>query len=908
MSGNVEPIAKVVPAQLSFLAIYNPLLGQTDEEFRKQVVFYYSKESNTNLSDNAANDEENQKLRHVGLAQGMVDFARSFANGAAVDSVDTKKTRVVMREIEENWWILASVDLTALPVNATSSGTTKGSGPTKPSTEYSSREVSPPALLLEQLSQAHRMFRLHHGSTLTDLITRLGRDRFCNTLDRFWSRFAQRWDVLLHGSPAVSIYGGIKLAAGGELGIGVGEEEWGSGEREVLEEFARRTDGLVDVVVSRYGEPAEEQSEVPAKSKSKKKKDARSGPQTPWMGSGQIPRASDGVVFSGVGAISRTSLRDVSEWMESIYGYGEYAYGVRDNPSSDRKRRRRRAQREVSNTQETSSTQQEYPPSVSSAKALPRGIPRPIVRAAEKSLERASEAVEANDAKETIPDSKAESGALNSITDPEAWKYYLTLGYSSWGSKDPQTNNVKDKEDSPDNNPPAVPQSDAADTALRNQPRHPGNLIPASQIDRVEEMIKKSIEQENKGHFIIGLKGDMDEIADEDPDDSGSEGWNNRILLRTLYIELERSLNTDSTDDDQTDYEKMIKAESQHKKTHTRLRVVVYIVCLPIHKHSIQHTHKLKESRYPTFQLTLTPSSQHRPFIYTFLFTPRADSLTLASFYQNLHTYFSPLHAPLSASTSPQRITSRIASTSQPYTTSPVDPSSASAAAAAPIFDLVFDPRTLTLHSSIPDIPDPGSSSSLLSADALSTTTTTTTTTQSPETSTWTRIDALSVHAAILDAVLRTRRIDALTNIEQTGKTSRGWWVVWLRLPGSNASSRDPYPTPSSEAVSAAATAAATTTTTGRSKVQNGQGTTLLREAFLVRRARDVGSDGSAGGGGGSKAGGSGRVVSGLWKMGLGGSGEKMGGRAEGWGPKGMAEGIGIDARKYVETLLSLNR
>lgn len=66
----------MVPAQLSFLAIYNPELGKTDEEFKNQIVFYYSGESNVNLADNVANENENSKLRHVGLAQGMVDFAR----------------------------------------------------------------------------------------------------------------------------------------------------------------------------------------------------------------------------------------------------------------------------------------------------------------------------------------------------------------------------------------------------------------------------------------------------------------------------------------------------------------------------------------------------------------------------------------------------------------------------------------------------------------------------------------------------------------------------------------------------------------------------------------------------------------------------------------------------------------
>jgi len=72
--------------------------------------------------------------------------------------------------------------------------------------------------------------------------------------------------------------------------------------------------------------------------------------------------------------------------------------------------------------------------------------------------------------------------------------------------------------------------------------------------------------------------------------------------------------------------------------------------------------------------------------------------------------------------------------------------------------------------------------------------------------------------------------------------------------------------------------------------------TDQLREAFLVRRARDAPTATT-------KSSGS-RFASGLWRP----TGEKMGGAAAGWGPKGLAEGIGVDARRYVEGLLSLNR
>lgn len=93
----------VVPAHLSYLAIYNPTLGPTDETVRDQIVFYYSHKHEVDLQRRAAErnatggrnrpdsqqnapttadkrreeeTEENEKLRQVGLAQGMVSFVK----------------------------------------------------------------------------------------------------------------------------------------------------------------------------------------------------------------------------------------------------------------------------------------------------------------------------------------------------------------------------------------------------------------------------------------------------------------------------------------------------------------------------------------------------------------------------------------------------------------------------------------------------------------------------------------------------------------------------------------------------------------------------------------------------------------------------------------------------------------
>ena len=74
----------IIPARLSFLAIYNPSLGPTDETFGDQLVFYWSRSEHDSRAARKKADktrdedarDENERLRHIGLAQGMVNFAR----------------------------------------------------------------------------------------------------------------------------------------------------------------------------------------------------------------------------------------------------------------------------------------------------------------------------------------------------------------------------------------------------------------------------------------------------------------------------------------------------------------------------------------------------------------------------------------------------------------------------------------------------------------------------------------------------------------------------------------------------------------------------------------------------------------------------------------------------------------
>ena len=82
MSGSANATG-VVPATLSFLAIYNPSLNDSDESIHDQIVYYYDKASDGRRShrDGGSTEreehrkEDNKRLRHIGLAQGMVQFA-----------------------------------------------------------------------------------------------------------------------------------------------------------------------------------------------------------------------------------------------------------------------------------------------------------------------------------------------------------------------------------------------------------------------------------------------------------------------------------------------------------------------------------------------------------------------------------------------------------------------------------------------------------------------------------------------------------------------------------------------------------------------------------------------------------------------------------------------------------------
>lgn len=558
---------------------------------------------------------------------------------------------------------------------------------------------------------------------------------------------------MLHGNPARDVWGGINIAASGELGVGVGEEDRGSGERAVLEGLVGRIEGLVDLVVSKFGEygldataDGTHEDELPQ-----------------WLGTGQEPGPADGAIFLGTGVLSRKSLKDVTHWMEDLYTWGEHAYGVIESPTSVR--RRRRAPKGTDHKHDESQPSSSKP----AAPANPGQEPNTEPNASNTDNGQGPE---------------AEDGKLDKMVS------YLKLGYGTYWSI-PGTSGESPK-DAPSPQAPATEVKDAKPTLER----------PA--------MPSRTTSYEAAGHYLIGLKGDIEEgfsggdlssVSDVDTE------RNSRTVLRTLHVELE----SEATDRP----EATIIRNFVHPGSEFIQSQVLGNRLPGYDSHDLNKAKKVRVVVYV-----------NRPFIFTFLFQLRTDSLAWDALYRSLHQQLAPLRKPLLQSTKYR----------------PDRPASDSAASNN-IYDLIWDPKLLTVHSSMPNIPD-----------------------NYLDPSPWSRLDALNTHLHIL-SIYSASRADS-TSLERTQKTQRGWWVVWTRL--LDQQRRDESPGNLSTIHESDSDIVEESQDQDDDQGKPG----VSKEIFLIRRASDhVGfrSDVSGGDGAGK-----------------------------------LAQGIGVDTRRYVEELLSL--
>ncbi|EHA54468.1 hypothetical protein MGG_01348 [Pyricularia oryzae 70-15] len=854
----------VTPAQVGFVAIYNPSLGATDETMDDQIVYYASvimdtsrskrRKLRSRLITSLTQEERNERLRQIGLAQGMVEFGRSFSGERPVDTVETEKSRVIMHELEPGWWILASIDLTKIPAatgkQTSSAASAKGiseAGSAQDNFEYSSKDVKPAALLLQDLLRSHCLFLLHHDSSLSSLFVRAKRTRFIALLSRYWDRFLSTWNVMLHGNPTVNMFGGIKLAASGELGVGVGEEERGSGEREVLEGLVGRIEGLVDIVVSKFG-TYDPNTPIPASSPNNPLAGLAQATDQ-WLGTGQEPGAEDGAIFLGTGAISRHSLRNITQWMEDIYSWGENAYGVHESSTSTRRAKPRK--KRDAHVDEVASEPVVWPPP-------------PVTELAKRSKPQAASANAPSPSQAQQDSSRA--GTESTVPNPEqggdhdgahTYADYFKLGYGKYWSIG-SSSTPKVGETSAD--------SKAGNNNINPQP------ATAHNPPRPSASRRTSAEDDSIGRFIIGLMGDIEE---HETSSDGEVSWpddgdnNSRTMLRTLTVELEesedrkrsesqtqRALGSHDTELAQDPVDRDCGRDEGQRTPSSAAAAAARPAAF-----NSQDRNKVEKMRVVIYV--------NRPFMFTFLFKLRTDSLAWDRLYKSLHYQLSPLRKHLLKSTTYRAAKPDVGASK----------GGAAGSANGDIYDLIWDPKALTVQSTIPTIPDP---TSIAAAAVLA-----------KELPMWSRAEAINTHTHMLNMYIATRGNQS--ELERTCKTSRGWWVFWSRIldrKGSTPTAQSPWGTISETTDDSVIHEEGSDSGDASDDTKRPfypQPPEVSNEIFLLRKASDHPSNtGSAG---------PFRNVS---------ASSSAGGWAD--GASRIAQGIGIDTRKYIEGLLSLNR
>ncbi|KAI2788594.1 hypothetical protein POX_e06614 [Penicillium oxalicum] len=799
----------LIPAHLSYLAIYNPTLGTTDETLEEQIVFYtsgssdqrpsYLRDVNVERHDShLLENDKNDMLRQVGLAQGMVSFANNFSSGKPLECIETDKTRTIILELEKDWWIVASIRLTRLPLR--SSQPSPSSDSEASSFRYSAKELGPAQFLIQQLRRAHSIFLLLHDFSMAELYERVEKPTFKLFLERFWEKFTWNWELLLAGNPIVDMYNGIKLAAGGELGMGVGEE---------------RKNGAVEK--EKFGDaPGQIDDSRPVPSNSK---DA-------WLGSGNTPRPPDGVIFSGIGAIDRGSLARISHWMEWIYRDGDTAFGVRRDPASPRRRHPRRSKARTSH-QRVTSERTESP-----------GIPRPLIMAAPQPIPESQKENNPNGAGTAPIDNDQKDSEQTSATDTVM--KYLTLGYGSAWSFSNRSNPVPSAK-SPSEISSSAPNQNALSKTGENEPQ--GNVHPPQASETQSEQIHNQIKPTTWGRFLLGPRDDLDCLDDLDEGSpepvTDLKGSGSRIVHRSVHIRLADSLGG------------VLK----------KLQAVIYV---------------------------------HQPFVFTFLFDPDTPGLKSSSLYSSIHHQLGPLQKSLNLSTSPAKVASRLAgSETGAHTTND------SSTYDNPIYDFIYDSSNLTIRSSVPNIPVPGDP-----ANPQDTPSASGSLSPSPSASPFgaltspslSRLESLSIHERLLSTYIETR--SRSQELERTYKVNRGWWIVWMRIPHKKNAS-DQLSALSTTSSSIALSKVAEDCRPPGSRLTDQRDISEPHEAFVIRKASDYNLSPAHA-----------RMSSGArFFRDLGGvSSSKLTASREESMPSKLAEGLGMDARRYVEGLMSLNR
>jgi len=143
--------------------------------------------------------------------------------------------------------------------------------------QYSSKDISSSEILIANLVNAYRRWRLHNG-TFESYYQQFGREALIEFVQPWWSSWAQYWSVHIHGAGYCDLYTDIRTAKGS-----LSAETIDAIKATVLPtgDGAKET-GLIDLLVSRYDEAVVENC---------------------------------GSIWNGTGKIDYESISDITNWV-----------------------------------------------------------------------------------------------------------------------------------------------------------------------------------------------------------------------------------------------------------------------------------------------------------------------------------------------------------------------------------------------------------------------------------------------------------------------------------------------------------------------------------------------------------------------------------------------------------------
>jgi hypothetical protein len=224
---------------LSYLCIYNPDLDPTGDHLQNQIAFYFSPNDT---------DDADKQLRHIGLAQGVVEFSKGFADGKPVSVLETDQLRIIIKLIEPpNWWVVTGVTISSYNQQSGLSSTIGTPGTATPTgseskTDVNIRDLSPPELLGAQILKAYKRWRLHYGS-MTDYLETDSHEQLVGALKDWWIAWSNYWNIYLHGQGAVDLLDDYTIKSKGQLKCETVE---------AIRAIIDKDDGLVDMIVTRH--------------------------------------------------------------------------------------------------------------------------------------------------------------------------------------------------------------------------------------------------------------------------------------------------------------------------------------------------------------------------------------------------------------------------------------------------------------------------------------------------------------------------------------------------------------------------------------------------------------------------------------------------------------------------------